>query len=212
MKQYIFGLNPVKPNKRIFKFLESTQKELKSFFGVTIENPFVFFIESRRDMDRIIGRKTKQWESGWAENNSIFILNPKIYTKESSHKDIEHFWQVLKHEYCHLYFTKITGGSLPKWLNEGLACYMADQVKKVPTKKKLLKVFDYYSKSDSRIYSIGYSWTKLLIDRFGKRKLLKLIKSVDCDTSERKFAKKFYQVYGFNYSKKDFDKVFDDYK
>ncbi|MFH1428098.1 MAG: hypothetical protein ABIG60_06285, partial [Patescibacteria group bacterium] len=100
--------------------------------------------------------------------------------------------------------------SRPKWLNEGLCCYLADQVKKKPTKKEALRVFDYYQKTDWRIYDIGYFWVKLLIDKFGKKKLLKLLKKIDSQATEKEFTEIFYQVYGFKFSKKEFNKIFED--
>ena len=128
----IFNVKPNKKNQKINKFLSETKKELSDFFNIKVEQPNIFFLDSRKDINKTWGRKMPEWSSGWAKNSNIFILNPKIYTKESSHKKIEHFWKTIKHEYCHLYFKKLTGTSYPKWLNEGLACYLAKQIKKTP--------------------------------------------------------------------------------
>ncbi len=207
MQEFLSGADKSKFNKKMKEFLKSTQKELDNFYNTSIKNPSIFFIDSRKEIDNIWGKKTEEWFSAWAKDGNIFILNPQVYTKESSHKDIKHFWQSLKHEYCHLYYKKITGAGKPKWLNEGLANYLAGQVKKKPTREEALRVFDYYQKIDWRIYNIGYFWTKLLIDKFGKKKLLTLIEDIDFQTTEKEFAKKFHQVYRLYYSKTDFEKI-----
>jgi len=208
MREFLSGADKSKFNKKMIEFLKFTQKELDVFYNTIIKKPSIFFIDSRKEIDKIWGRKTEEWFSAWAKDGNIYILNPEIYTKESNHKNIKHFWQSLKHEYCHLYYRKITGAGYPKWLNEGLANYLAGQVKKNPTKEESLRVFDYYNKSDWRIYDIGYFWIKLLIEKYGKENLVTLIKDINSKTTEKEFSKKFYQVYKFHYSKKDFDKIF----
>ena len=207
MQKFLTGIDTSKLNKEITSFLKSTQEELDNFYNISIEQPVVFFIDSRKEVDEIWERKTEDWFSAWAKDGNIYILNPEIYTKESNHKDINHFWQSLKHEYCHLYYRKITGIGFPKWLNEGLANYLANQIKKEPTKEKALEVFDYYNKSDWQIYDIGYFWVKLLIEKFGKKKLLTLVKSINSQTIEKEFTESFYQIYKFRYSRTDFEKL-----
>jgi len=107
-------------------------------------------------MDLIWGRKTEAWFVGACKNNNIYILNPNVYEKESSHKK-EEFWQILKHEYCHIYYTQITKCHYPFWLNEGLAGYLSGKklVLKNEHKGKLLNIFSYYDKVDSNVYLVG---------------------------------------------------------
>jgi len=207
MQEFLMGTDTSRFNKRMINFIKSIQEELDDFYNTNIEQPSIFFIDSRKEIDEIWGRKTEEWFSAWAKDGNIYILNPEIYTEESNHKDIKHFWQSLKHEYCHLYYRKITKTGYPKWLNEGLANYLANQNKKKPSKKEALRVFNYYQKTDWRIYNIGYFWTKLLIEKFGKKKLLTLINNIDSQTAEKEFAKKFYLIYKFHYSKADFEKI-----
>lgn len=196
------SINKIPTNKKLENFINSTQKELESFFHIKMEPVDVFLIDSRKDIDRIWRKKTEKWLTAWTKNNNIFILNPKNYTRESDHKDIKHFWQTLKHECSHLYFKQLTQANYPKWLNEGLACYLANQVKKELTQKEALKVFDYYSKIDWQIYSIGYFWVKLLIEKFGRKKLLTLLKQLKPNLSEHKFKLIFYKLYKIKFSKK----------
>jgi len=196
-----FSLKIAKDDSKLNKFLLATEKELSDFFGINIERPSIFFLDSRKDINKIWGKKTESWLSAWAKNGNIYILNPKIYTKESDHS-IEHFWQAIKHEYCHLYFRQLTGVNYPKWLNEGLACYLAGQVKKTPPRNEAMKVFDYFQKSDKQIYCIAYFWVKLLIEKFGIKKLLDLFKQLKPKFNEREFKSVFYKVYKISFSEK----------
>ena len=204
LQYYIIKL--VKNYPALNKFLSETEKKLSDFFGINIEKPSIFFLNSRKDIDKILGKKTEDWFSAWVKNGNIYILNHKIYTKESNH-NIKHFWQTIKHEYCHLYFQQLTGTNYPKWLNEGLACYFAEQAKKIPTQGTLMKIFDYFQKSDWQIYSVAYFWVNFLIEKFGRQKILNLLKSMNFQITEEQFAKNFYKIYQFHYSRKDFDKI-----
>lgn len=195
-------IKPIKNNPKLSRFLLSTEKSLFDFFKIKIERPPIFFLNSRKDIDKFWGRKTESWFSGWAKNGAIYILNPKVYPKESNHK-IEHFWQTIKHEYCHLYFNQVTGINYPKWLNEGLACYLNGQVKKTLTLSEAMKVFDYFQKSDRDIYKVGYFWVKILIEKFGRRKLLILLKHLKPGLTKCQFKSIFYQVYKIKFTKRD---------
>ena len=130
------------------------------------------------------------------------MLSQESFSKYSSHKNKEEFWQALKHEYCHIYFRQITGGSYPLWLNEGLANYLAGQEKK---ETNPLDVFSYFNKTDTGIYNVGYFWIKFLIKKFGKKKIVQLIHNLK---TKRKmtpglFAKIFQEFYGFKFNKKE---------
>ena len=85
-----FIIKPKKINLRFNDFLFKTEKELSVFFGININKPNIFFLDSRKDIDKVWGKKTENWFSAWAQNDNIYILNPKFYAKESNHK-INHF-------------------------------------------------------------------------------------------------------------------------
>ncbi len=194
-------------NKNISKFLKENRLEFDKFFGIKLALPNIRLIADRRAFNNYWNKKTEDWMVGWTKENTIFILNPKNYTKESSHKTITSFWQVLKHEHAHCYFKKITNTNYPKWLNEGLACYLSKQVKLQPMPREALKVFDYFSKNGTQNYKLGYFWVKLLIEKFGTEKFIKLIKTLSDKTTEKQFGRNFYNIYKFRYSKDDFKKV-----
>ncbi|MEI6288347.1 MAG: hypothetical protein WCP18_02025 [bacterium] len=208
----LLTIKTTKPNKEMETFLGKTKIELDNFFGFKAKEPIIIFLNSREQMDLIWGQKTQEWQTGGTrtlnntKNGIIFILAPNVYTKISSHKNKADFWKTLKHEYSHIYFRQITNGSYPLWLNEGLACYLAEQKK---TCNNPLDVFSFFNKADNNIYGIGYFWTKLLIEKFGKVKLLKLIKELETKSNltEKIFNAKFFRIYGFSFSKNNLTKL-----
>ena len=50
---------------------------------------------------------------------------------------------------------------------------------------------------------------RTLIEKFGKAKLLKLIKSIKPDLTEDKFNQHFKKVYGFDFNKDQLKKLID---
>ena len=204
IKKYL-AVKSIKTSKRLAIFLETTKNELDIFFEFKAQEPLLFLLDNRDDLDLIWGKKTERWFVGAFKNNSIFILNHKVYAQESSHA-AEEFWQTLKHEYCHYYYTQITRSHYPIWLNEGLASYISGKklILKGGYKDKLLDVFDYFDRVDKNVYTIGQFWVEYLIKKYGKNKFLKLINSFDARFDQQQFIFKFYQVYGFKFSRESF--------
>lgn len=79
---------------------------MNAFFRFNAERPLVFLVNSRRDINKIYHRKTENWMIGWQKGNTVFILSPEKYAKESSHPRAR-FWKALKHELAHYYFIKL---------------------------------------------------------------------------------------------------------
>lgn len=185
--------------------IESINKDFNKFFKFRLRNPLLFFIEDRKTLDAIWGDKTERWLVAMFKNNSIYILHPDSYERESSHKK-EDFWINLKHEYCHAYYLQITKTIYPVWLNEGLASYKSGKEIRITEEgqSKLLKVFDYFEKSDKDVYFVGQFWVEYLLKKYGNRKFLKLINSFSQGLSIGKFNKIFFRVYGFKFNKRSF--------
>lgn len=206
MRSHFFQLHIVRQDKKYEKYLNSCRENLGKWFGINVLMPHVLFVQSRKDYNKIMGRETSSWVTGTTMNNTIFILDPKIYIKESSHDDIKRFWKVLKHEYAHIYYNNITGCSVPRWLNEGVACYLAEQKKEEPSRESLLNPNIYFDKGGKDIYVVGYFWVEFLIMKYGKSKLLKLIKTINSKTTKNKFNADFKKIYGFGLTKQELSK------
>jgi len=119
---------------------------------------------------------------------------------------------VLKHEYVHIAFRRFCRNTNPKWLNQGLACYLASQPKKLPDSKLALKVLSYYHTIDDNVYIIGYFWVKYLIDRYGKGKFLKLLKSLRNTHDLNGFKRSFYNIFGFKFEKSVLKRIYNQYR
>lgn len=204
------SLKSVLADEKLNKFLEEVKVEFDNFFDFKSAEPLLFFLNSREDLNLIWGRETERWFVGAFKNNSIYILNPEVYEKESSHKK-EEFWQTLKHEYCHFYYTQITKSHFPIWLNEGLASFLSGKklFLKDGYKDKLLNVFDYFDRVEKDTYTVGQFWVEFLIKKFGKDKFLELIKGYPSDFNFEQFAEKFYNVYKFQFDKNSLEKYLD---
>ncbi|MDD5528197.1 MAG: hypothetical protein PHO56_04495 [Patescibacteria group bacterium] len=194
-------------NKGLEKFLKIINKELSVFFNLKADEPLLFLVDHRKDLDFIFDKKTENWFVGAFKHGNIYLLNPMVFEKESSHKEDE-FRRILKHEYCHAFYTRITKSHYPSWLNEGLACYISGKklVLSRGYKDKLLDVFSYFEKTNSDIYMVGQYWVEFLLKKFGKKKFTELINSMECISNKHQFAAKFYKIYGFKFSKDYFSK------
>jgi len=202
MKRYIARIETIKGSK-YKKHLLAFKKKMDRWFDVSVEMPRVFFVQSRREYDKLFGYKTESWQVARTESGMIYILDPRIYTKESDHKDIKSFWLVLQHEYVHLYYRKLTDTWDPRWINEGLACYLAGQKKKTPEKKILVDVGQFFDRGGQWVYSVGYFWVNYLIKKHGKAKFVRLLKTINPKIAKSKFTADFKKIYGFGPTKRE---------
>jgi len=209
MKDYL-TITPKKINKKLAEFLETIEQELTDFFGFKAKRPLLFLLDSRENLDIIWGKKTETWFVGAFKNNSVYILNPEVYEKVSSHKK-EEFWQTLKHEYCHAYYTQIAKSNYPIWLNEGLASFISGKklILSNSRRTELLNVFDYFNRADKNVYAIGQFWVEYFIKKSGRKKFIKLITGFPSEFNREKFAKQFYRIYGFKFNQSTLSKFLD---
>ena len=195
--------NPI-VDDQIWDFLIEVKKELDIFFEIDKKTFEIRYIFSRVEFDKVQNRRTKDWEMSCAGNNIIHIFHPDIYISKSNHKDNFYWLRLLKHEIVHLYHQElcnITKSIYPRWLVEGLACYLASQ-----ENYNRSEVLDIFQK-DYNAHSLGFFWVEILYSKFGKNKLLKLIRKIGNNYSKKKFKKIFFELYGIKYSKKFFKKI-----
>ena len=198
----------VKPTNRkeIERFFWKTKKEFDKFFDLDVYPREILLIDSRKDMNKIKKRKTADWEIGGYANNAIFILKPEKFEKESSHKK-QDFWPTLKHEIVHLYYGIITGTSKPYWLNEGLAVYLAKQ-RRTATPENVVNVIKSFDTFDKNDYGSSGRLVELLMKRYGKDKMLTLLRTIDSKIKKQEFSRSFKKIYGFELNEKELMKRF----
>lgn len=196
-----------KANKELSDFFSKTKKELSDYFEIEAFDPPLFLLDNRKDLNIILGRDTEPWFVGVFKGGNIYMLNPEVFEKESNHKK-EEFWVILKHEYVHVCYVQITRSFYPIWLNEGLASFLSG--KKITLGddfyKKSLNIFNYFNKSDKDVYAIGQFWVEFLLDKYGRKKFLKLIKGLNSCENQKQFSEVFFDCYGFGFNKEEFSK------
>jgi hypothetical protein len=189
-------------------------KELNDFYGInwTKDLPKVQIVPDRKSIDALRGKKTEPWVvGGRVGKDSVFLLDRKNYGTESNHTYSEaEYLALLKHELSHCFFHRLSGASdskhsRPIWLTEGVAIYTAGQnvFKKRPgTFEKFL---NFETTGGSGVYGEAGFVVELLVHKFGKEKLLELIKSLGSIKSTEEFNTKFKEIYDFDPSYEKFN-------
>lgn len=200
------------PDKRLDRIFASSVRNLNRFFGLKWKRdlPRVFIMKDRRTIDALYEKKTERWIIGFNDARYVFALDNASMEKESSHlrRSPKEYASLINHEMCHAFFSRLSGGvTTPKWLNEGVALYTSGQIKFKPkTFKEFLK---FFGRNGKGVYGeAGYA-VKILTEKFGKPKLLKLIKRLGHAKTRTSFNAEFNKIYGFAPTYKNFDDLLD---
>jgi len=201
------------------EFVESvynkSMKELSKFYDLDWKNnkPIIVLVNNRENINSLYGMQTEGWVVGWTDRNKIFLLNYKNYEKESTHKySEEEYTALLKHELSHAFFGMKTRRAIykPIWFNEGLAVFTSGQNKfkeKVTKFENFLNFYDNKSQGSRFVYKESGFVIELLVKKFGKEKLMKLIESLDNVKNKEDFEKSFKKIYGFEISYNKLNKL-----
>ncbi len=148
---------------------------------------------------------------GFANGNTIYVLDKKNIKKESSHKEYsdEEYMMLVKHELCHLFYGILSKrqSNKPRWLAEGVSIYLSGQVKHKKPVEKFSMFIDSHEKTNRGTYSEGGIAVKILVEKFGKKKLLELISQVKDADTEKAFTQLFKKIYGFDLNYKNFNRL-----
>ena len=166
--------------KDLEKMVLDSYKKNQDFFGEKEIDIKIKFLYQRLEMDEICGYKTQDWEVGYAnKEKQISIFSPLVFDKVSSHPQSD-FDYVLTHEIAHLFTNEILGFGYPKWLREGIAGYVAKQykIRSVGKIDEFSNLHDKEGWNKFHNYPQAFSFTKYLIDKFGKDKILEFLKNI----------------------------------
>lgn len=188
------------------KFLEKIHKdsleELNAFYEINwVYNlPKIMVVKDRKTINLLRGAKTENWLIGWSDNKVVYVLNGRNFKRESSHKyDSKEYRRLIKHELSHLFFNVLSNGChKPIWLNEGLAIYTSGQAEFRKKTVKFKKFLEFYDNGGREVYDEAGFFIQFLIEKFGKKKLLGLIKNLSKSETKKQFEKLFSKTYGFN--------------
>jgi hypothetical protein len=197
------------------KVYDKSMKELSKFYDLNwkYNKPVIIFVNNREEIDSLYGMKTERWLVAWNDKNKIFLLNPKNYNKESDHTYNEKEYQArIKHELSHAFFGMKTrrASYKPTWFNEGLAIFVSGQNKFKKTVLKFEEFLEFYERvsiGDKSAYKESGFVIELLIKKFGKEKLMKLIEGLDNIKNKEDFEKLFKKIYGFEISYNNLNKL-----
>lgn len=188
---------------------------VSNIFSIKTADITIFVAQDRKEFDKQFGKKTENWLVGNAVGKKrINILSPLAMKNESSHSSKE-FLPILKHEFTHLFLSILSNEkTIPTWLNEGLAAYIAKQHQNDQDAvfiednfcEKLSSSRGWNSNVHYGAYLLSALFVKFLIKKYSFKKIEKLISSLHKYYYQPDFEKIFLKVYG--YSLEDTEKLF----
>lgn len=201
-----------KKDKFTEKIYNESMEELEGFFQISwkINTPVLILTSDRKIFDNIYKRKTEKWLVACNTGSAIFILDRKNFEKESSHKySDDNYKKLIKHELCHSFCEVLSNKNYkPIWFSEGVALFVAEQINDKIPPKKFSNFLEFYDKQGSKMYDESGFVIALLLKKFGKEKLIHLIKSLKKAHSEKDFAREFKKIYKFNLNYKNINNLY----
>lgn len=197
----------------IDKIYEQALNDLNNFFEFkwTQNKPKIFILPNRQTIDLYKEEKTPRWVTGWADGNNIFILARENWEKESSepYKD-KYYKALIIHELVHLYANYWTKNNYePQWMNEGIALYLAGQNNFRPKLKQFSSFLDCFKsdKPNAKVYEESGFAVQVLVEKYGKKIFLELLKQLPKINSKKDFNKIFTKLYNFEPNYINFNKL-----
>lgn len=188
--------------------IKNANKEISDFFGFNLENINIVIAENRLEYEKLLGRKTAEWEVGNTNSSkkTILLLDSAQWEKDAPSHKPEEFPFLMRHELTHIYTDNLSKGkALPMWLDEGLAGAISGQYKSAKIKyfetdfcSKLDTPSNWSQKVNSGAYPTAYLFTRYLIDKYGIKTIEKLIRSAPVYYSYHRFNNEVNNVFGKN--------------
>ena len=203
----VFKIKEIKEPK-LDKFLEESIFDLGKFFRINwkYNSPKVVLVPDRKTINSLQHERTEDWVVGWADNRTVYILDYRNFEKESSHKYSEkEYFALIKHELVHCFTGLVSKYTkLPNWLSEGISIYLSGQnnFKKKPDDLK--SFLEFYDKGGKGVYYESGFAVEFLVKKYGRSKLLDLIKSIKEVKDKNEFGDLFKKIYGFELKYKNF--------
>lgn len=183
-------------NKKVEEFYEKSMKELKEFFKLDwSENaPKILLVPDRQTFDDLYEKKTERWVVGstMMSNEIFYVLAPEAYERESSHKysDKEYF-QLIKHELCHLFSNIYLDSYKPVWFTEGMAVFCSGQLETMQKPKKLEHFLEFFSRGGAGVYNEAGFAFEILWKELGQDKIVNTLQELKHPITEKSFRQYF---------------------
>lgn len=197
-------------NKKVEEMYERSMKELGEFFGMRWEEnrPKVIFVPDREIYNFLAGEETEDWEEGSTFNshNSIYVFPPEKIEKETSHTySDESYFQFIKHELSHL-FIHVVCGSIPVWIDEGLAVCSSGQRDKWGNPKEFNRFLESWDFTVQGSHVEMGGAVGILMDEFGKDQVINFAKVSAGIKSKEELGEIFKDFFGIELEYKWFNK------
>jgi hypothetical protein len=209
-----YRLSLAKNKKKYEKLVETSLLEFEKFFEFKLINaPCLIFLNSRQQFDDITGHKTPDCITGKSTFNLVFVMDESVYEKESSKKFKPFYYPlVIKHEICHSFYNQLAWKKRPVWLNEGVSIFLSGQVNFKHPINKFTNFLEFYENEEIKInngsvYDESGFVIEKLINKFGKIKILNLIKSCRQINNNEDFLQSFKSIYGFELNYHNINKL-----
>jgi hypothetical protein len=189
--------------RKIKAIIHKQCKELENFWEIKLKiEPILFLLKSRKEIDAIRRQKTDNKLVGWFwRDKFLFLLSPERFNKESTFQEKD-FNTILKHELSHLFFLRATGGSLPAWMNEGMACYLAGQKYQEKITKSIVEnLINCHYTFDRSLFALSFMVVEKLFNYRGKKILINFLKSFNKNITEKEFRILFKKNFGITFNK-----------
>lgn len=188
--------------------IKNYHKDISDFFGFYLENIKIIVAESRVEYEKLLNRKTADWEIGNTNlsKKTILLLDPDQWIKDAPSHKPEEFPYLSKHEIIHIYVDHLLGGrTIPMWLSEGLAGAISEQYKNAKNKyfemdfcSKLDTPYNWNQRLNSGAYQTAFLFTRHLIDKYKFVTVEKLLKSATINYSYYRFNKIILNIFKKN--------------
>jgi len=201
-------------NKQKYEeYLENAIVDFQKYFNIKLKSePCLIFLKSRQEFNDVMGCQTFSWVTGYNNSNLIFLMDESIYEAESSKEyNSQTYILSVKHELLHQIFRQITGINRPVWLSEGFSLYFSGQIKFSSRPEKFTDFLLFEEKTnleDKSVYRESGFVVELLMNKFGKEKLLELMPLIKSCHNNQEFKKIFKKVYGFDLNYKNINKFY----
>ncbi len=196
-------------NPKVEEMYERSMSELNTFFDKNWKQnrPRMILVPDRKTINALRGEQTSSRIVGWAEAGGICILDFQNFEKESDHEySDERYFALIKHELAHCFSRLVSNSSQkPIWLMEGISIYLSGQNKFKEKPNKLENFIDAYDEKVQGTYTESGFAIMFLVEKYGKEKLLILLKGSKNADSKEKFADLFESIYGFDLEYSNFE-------
>ena len=199
-----------KEDKIVNEIFGESMDDLNTFYEINWVHhlPKIIIVNDRESIDLLKGQKTEDWLVGWSEGKTVYVLDRDNLEKESSHKyNPDEYKALIKHEISHSFYHILSNNQYkPVWLCEGTAIYTSGQNKFKKKPEKFKEFLEFYEKGGSEVYKESGFVVQMLVEKFGKQKLLEIISESRNARTEKEFRELFLAKYGFELTYEEVNK------